>query len=407
MVKVFLYGVMSENNFGGPSLLHGVREIVKGLHEHYEIICYQRTSVIDATVSDMGFPVLQIPYEKMWPMLIDGLKLKCGIRPAPKDRALFWHHLKSSDIVANLFGICFCGDFIGGNYTYLKSVKSVAGPFLISLMARLYGKKTVKCTASYGPIKSKRHLVAARFAAKHIFTVMCAREHESEKQMREVACIKKPIPVAPDMANLMPCVTPNDRDVHLIGVSVSFQVIKHWRSETDYVRCIATLIRHIVEDPDRKDHRVVLIPNEIRPSTAYHDRHVAADIHKHLNHHGNVSVLDVSRITSSQLKNEIGRCELLIASRYHACVASLSAGVPTLVIGWHHKYGELMDLYGQGCWILPVNDCSESSLIAKFDELWRVRNVERESISSHYETVYKQVMQSGEIMFTKENVVSK
>lgn len=35
-------------------------------------------------------------------------------------------------------------------------------------------------------------------------------------------------------------------------------------------------------------------------------------------------------------------CDAIVASRFHAMVAGLSAGVPTLVIGWGHKYREVL-----------------------------------------------------------------
>ena len=401
MIKVFLYGVMSENNLGGPSLMHGVREIVKELHDNYEIVCYQTTKVLDIAVCDMGFPVFEVPYKKGLPMLIDGVKFKIGIVPKQKDKATFWNHLKTSDIVANLLGICFCNAFDTGKYKYLKAIKRVIGAFLISAIAKLYGKKTVKCTSSYGPIRSENDLVAARFAAKHIFDVMCAREIESERQMREVAGITKitkKIMISPDMANMMPYVSPKNKDERCIGISVSHQVIKQWNSDETYISCIANLMNHIMA---KTGYRVVLLPNEIPFASNYHDTHVAEEICKELDFNDDVSVLDVSQISSTQLKTAIGQCEVLIASRYHSCVAALSAGVPTLVVGWHHKYDELMQLYEQGQWIISSESCTTNQLIEKFDELWENRNRERKIIIEKYNAVCKQVMEAGKLMFLK------
>jgi polysaccharide pyruvyl transferase WcaK-like protein len=400
MTKVLLYGVMSENNLGGPSLMHGVREIMKSLHNDYEIVCYQNTKVIDTAVCDMGFPVYEIPYKRNLSMMIDGVKCKAGIAPKQAERGAFLEHLKTSDIVANLVGICFCSNFDTGEYSYLKSIKRVLTLFSIGFLAKMYERKSVKCTSSYGPIVSKNDLVAARFAGRHIFDVMCAREVESERQMREIAGIMTPIKISPDMANLMPYTPGGKKLKKLVGISVSHQVIRQWKAGETYICCVSNLIRHILKMTLGK---VLLIPNEIPSYSEYHDAHVATEIWKELDCNSNVSVLDVSQMSSTQLKTEIGQCEVLVASRYHSCVAALSSGIPTLVVGWHHKYYELLKLYDQEQWIISSEDCTTSELIRKFDELWDGRIRERAKIIAKYEEVRKKVMEAGKLMFMKQN----
>jgi polysaccharide pyruvyl transferase WcaK-like protein len=46
------------------------------------------------------------------------------------------------------------------------------------------------------------------------------------------------------------------------------------------------------------------------------------------------------------LKRIISRFDLLIGSRFHALVSALSQGVPSICIGWSHKYENLMMDYG-------------------------------------------------------------
>ncbi|NPV57324.1 MAG: hypothetical protein HPY76_11730 [Anaerolineae bacterium] len=47
-------------------------------------------------------------------------------------------------------------------------------------------------------------------------------------------------------------------------------------------------------------------------------------------------------INTAGLRQMIARCDLLVTSRFHGMVSALSLGVPTLVIGWSHKYAETM-----------------------------------------------------------------
>ena len=89
----------------------------------------------------------------------------------------------------------------------------------------------------------------------------------------------------------------------------------------------------------------------------------------------------------------------MIASRYHSCVAALSAGVPTLIIGWHHKYDELMKWYDQSQWILS-SKIVQQKLIALFDKFWSKREENRLIIKERYPEVRKALINAGKEMFT-------
>ena len=70
-------------------------------------------------------------------------------------------------------------------------------------------------------------------------------------------------------------------------------------------------------------------------------------------------------------------------------MAALSAGVPTLVIGWHYKYDELLNLYGQDKWIISCDNCTSDKLISLFNDFWESRNGERKVIKGKYKDVRK------------------
>lgn len=51
-------------------------------------------------------------------------------------------------------------------------------------------------------------------------------------------------------------------------------------------------------------------------------------------------------INSKSIRQIIGSADALVTSRYHAMISGLSLAVPTLVIGWGHKYRETMAYFG-------------------------------------------------------------
>ena len=46
------------------------------------------------------------------------------------------------------------------------------------------------------------------------------------------------------------------------------------------------------------------------------------------------------------LKSIIGNCSFTVGSRYHGLISALSQNVPSVAVGWSHKYQSLLEDYG-------------------------------------------------------------
>jgi polysaccharide pyruvyl transferase WcaK-like protein len=79
--------------------------------------------------------------------------------------------------------------------------------------------------------------------------------------------------------------------------------------------------------------------------------------------------------------------DLFLASRFHAMVSALAAGVPTLLIGWSHKYREVMRQFDVEEWALGYEQVSAEEVIDRFDRLLREERDVRERIVGHLEEV--------------------
>lgn len=53
-------------------------------------------------------------------------------------------------------------------------------------------------------------------------------------------------------------------------------------------------------------------------------------------------------LNTASIRSLAQRCRLVITSRFHAMVAALAVGVPPLVVGWSHKYEEVLEIFGCG-----------------------------------------------------------
>lgn len=390
-MKIFLYGIYLENNFGGPSLLHGAYEIIKKISPESSIVFYQNTDIEPIIKNDFNFKISKIPYQNPYQILIDLTRNAMKLKIDNPERQTFIDDIKTSDVIANLYGICFCSD-IEKEEGYLKNIAKTLKKFSINIIGRFYGIKSVKCTSSYGPIRSRAKTFAAKLSTKYIFDVMIAREAESKIQLEKLT--KKIILISPDLANFWEIKNIDNKN-KTIGISVSHQIIKQWKSNENYADCMAKTIDYIIQ---KTDSNIVIIPNEIT-SKNFDDIDVANQIYEKIKHKIKANVIDTSKISSTNLKKTISTCSVLIASRYHSCVAALSSNVPVLVIGWHYKYEELLSIYGQEKWIISNANCSSQKIIALFDSLWESIEEEKKIIELNKNKIKDLLISSGKIMF--------
>jgi len=391
MIKVLATGVKIEDNFGGPSILHGLQEVLTELYgDDYELAYYQITPFSEYSSRDFNFKICTVPfYLKNFGFdLLRNKEMKEYIR-----------EVISSDIIVDLLGICFSDNFSPQKFSYSRMIIDTAYLFRMLTVAKFFRRKTVKNTCSFGPMKSKLNQKSAAFACKYLFDVVSARERKSRDALIYDAKVKKEIILSPDIANMMAFTNNNIFDDKKIGISTSHQIIRQWKGEFGYVECIVNLCRHIFQ---KYGIPIVLIPNEVQRLSDMNDITVSRQIQETLEKEEiHVDIVDSARMSSTELKNVIASCEVIIASRYHSSVAALSSGVPTLVVGWHYKYEELLHWYGQDKWGLSTNECTPEKLISIFDSFWEKRDESKKIIAEKYPEVRKAVIEAGKILFSK------
>ncbi len=137
----------------------------------------------------------------------------------------------------------------------------------------------------------------------------------------------------------------------------------------------AAMITEFIDKLTAGGHRVLLVPHSARTGTdATHNndlpltRRIAAAVRDQ------DAVLFIDRELDSQdLRYLIGRCDSFVASRFHAMVSALAMSVPTLVIGWSHKYEEVLEMFGLEEWAIGHSDLDVARLSQRFDELVAAR----------------------------------
>ncbi len=70
---------------------------------------------------------------------------------------------------------------------------------------------------------------------------------------------------------------------------------------------------------------------------------------------------------AEEIREYISRCHYLVASRFHAMIGALEKKVPVLLIGWSHKYQEVLDMFELGQYAADFSNLDLESLQKSFE----------------------------------------
>jgi len=350
-MKIVLIGSYIRRNFGGPSILLSIVKVLRNTFIDAKLV-YLSLSPDDTSVNPRDYGLDQIV-----------------ILPNPKLILIYFafllKELVNANILIDIWGILF-SDSLERSLIY----RIFEGLHLI--LGKILKKCVIKYTADIGPFYSIWTRLFARICLNNLDLIF-VRSRESRRYLENIG-IKTPIVVAPDAAFILDQKYVN-RDVIIppeklserkiiVGVSVSHTITKFSKSEEDYIRIISKIIEYLVK---KYNALVILIPNELF-SYKKDDLYIARKIYNMVISKENVIILN-KEYDATELKGIIGLCNLLIGSRYHSIIAALSQGIPTLAIGWHHKYNAVMELVGLENFVCDIKKLDLNDICNKIDYL--------------------------------------
>ncbi len=384
-MKILVYGINLDNNFGGPSLLNGAIELLRKKYNNPEIIFYQKVKPCKNIKDDFDIEIKYYNHKKRHKILFNFLLFNLRIK-IKKHQELFYD-IKTSDLIVNIYGICFCQYIEKQEKSIIGSLEKIFYRFPISVLSKYYKNVNIKFPSSYGPIGNNNLKNQAKFSYKFLFNKMFSREETSRLEIEKVIGEQASILNFPDIGNLMRYDKTNRiYNFKYLIISVSYQIKKQWLSDEPYEECIKNLITKIKEITN---YKILLLPNEYSLKQNNSDVYIAKEISNEFD--DTVKTVEIKDIKPSIMKNIISQSELVIASRYHSAVAALSSCVPTLIIGWHHKYKELLDIYNQNDYLINSSNCSTRLLIEKFEHLLNNKENIKYDLINNKKKVYEKI----------------
>lgn len=222
---------------------------------------------------------------------------------------------------------------------------------------RKRGTKIVLMPQAFGPFTSERTRRYMRKAVANADLVM-PRERTSYGYLVSLAGEREKIRQFPDFTNLIDGTVPDGYDpaIHRTCIVPNYRMVDKTDAATSgayldfLIQCAQKLVEHGAS-----------------PFVLVHEGDNDAWLaHRIAQAGGDIPVLKPD--DPLEIKGVLGRCDATIGSRYHGLVSALSQGVPSLAIGWSHKYAELFEDYGFPQGVLSVK-CSETELDESIDRI--------------------------------------
>ncbi|MCA0044243.1 polysaccharide pyruvyl transferase family protein [Celeribacter litoreus] len=269
--------------------------------------------------------------------------------------------------------------------------------------AMLVGTPVVKLAQAMGPMESFATRSVARFLFRHVHHVF-ARGKTTRKHISVHAPIDKTTVAAdiaflyredyaliPDWSEKLDCLIEklsiDERPTIAISVSSVVAGILA-KSGKSYIDAMADL----VEQLNRDGYRIVVFPNACRTGTSS-TRNNDIPIIEGLREKLSVDLSDVHLVThvvnTAAIRRLLTRADALISSRFHAMVAALSLGTPTLVLGWSHKYEEVMEMFGGESRFIGTDNMSYDAISEAVAELLEHRDAIKTTYAKHCREVEK------------------
>jgi len=282
--------------------------------------------------------------------------------------------------------------FVDGREKYL--------PFNILwiLPALILKKQVIKVSQALGPFEKFINRFFAQIFLPRI-DLICARGRKTAMFLEYIGL--KNFKQYPDIAftlklddireEVIKRNTFQSREKIVVGISPSQVVYNNClKTGIDYPRIICGFIEQLLS----KNYYVVLIPHSARNGslkTRNNDLIILEIISSQLKNREAAFQIK-EELTPSELRLIIGKVDFFITSRFHALISALYMKVPSLVIGWSHKYNELLNDFNLQNTALDFSELDNEILWNKFKELENKADIIRERINQNLPLIVEKSM---------------
>lgn len=209
------------------------------------------------------------------------------------------------------------------------------------------------------PLEAGQYSVAGDLAFLYRDADSLSREGESE-----VAALLDRVTEARDSGRRVTVISPS-----------SVVYLKARRNRFNYINLLAMFVQRALADGDH----VIVLPNATRQGSRAlrnNDLPVIELLRSRC-----ASLLPPaefrrihwfqSDVNTRGIRAIIAGTDILVTSRFHAMIAALSVGTPPLVIGWGHKYDEVLQPFRPAAASFDIGSLDAESMLRRFEDMRR------------------------------------
>ncbi|MGN1339623.1 MAG: polysaccharide pyruvyl transferase family protein [Oscillospiraceae bacterium] len=247
--------------------------------------------------------------------------------------------------------------------------------FVCAAVPMLCGVPVVKYSQALGTFKNGWNKFLAKWILPKI-KLICARGKITQENLAGIG-VTENVKLCADGAFSMPdseywaekvdalCKDSAFFRKRVVALSISSVVQgKCEKLGRDYRGCMVQFINWLNE----QDYNVLLIANAAREGSEKprnNDLIICTEVYNAVRDKTKV-MWEPREMAPEEIRELLARCEVLVASRFHAMIGALEKCVPVLLIGWSHKYKEVLDMFGLGEYAVDFSALELDSLKLKF-----------------------------------------
>ncbi len=254
---------------------------------------------------------------------------------------------------------------------------------IASILPGLFvGTKVIKCAQAMGPFKKPLNKIAAKAMLPRLSLIIARGSQTAsfltENNLNKNAALATDYAFALNITNKerfsaerilkIACKKSKIKGKTLVGISPSVVVKKQYQKDgNDYIELMSGFINYL----HTKGYATMLVPHSARTNTDKthnNDLPLCKEIYAKVSDKTSCVFID-EEVSAQALRHLIAQTELFVACRFHAMVSSLASGVPTLVLGWSHKYDEILDLFGVKNFSIDSASLNAKKLQNSFEDL--------------------------------------
>lgn len=268
--------------------------------------------------------------------------------------------------------------------------------FVCAAVPMLMGVPVMKYSQAMGTF----HSFTNRFLAKWILPKMkliCARGKGTLENLKSIG-IEKNVRLCADGAFTMAddpkanamvdevCAKDSFYNDNVVGLSISSVVEKKCaKLNIDY----KGIMIEFIEKLNQAGYPVLIIANGARINSQKprnNDLLICDAVYEGVKNKEMVRWYH-KEMDAEEIRAYLGKCRFLVASRFHAMVGALEQKVPVLLVGWSHKYQEVLDFFKLGQYAIDFSNLTAEALNQEFEKFVASEEEIRKKIEENYDAV--------------------